>query len=228
MTEASSEAAGRLMERYRLQLITGIALCGVLIAMLSFAPWVRFHSISDELTTPGAPEASVRVRGTHLSRYRDEESLLQGDVKNENGWCSCRVSTGDGYLTAALGVLVMGVAAAAYSLGRDRSAGIVGVAAALGALGVAGYNAIGKWQAYVWTDLQALEVTKGAVQVWLWLLVAVAAIGAVLAGLLWGAGAEEVHDELLAEEEEEEWEEIAEKTDQYWEPHGGGPPSGVS
>ena len=223
MSDAISEAVGRRMERWRRQLIIGLAVCGALISLLSFAPWVRFHSISDELTTPGAPQASVRVRGTHISRLRDKESLDRTDVQDVDGWCSCYVSVGDGYLTALLGVLLMAAAAAAYVGGRDRPAAMVGVVASMGALAVAGFNGIASWQAYVWTNLQALEITDGAVQAWLWLLVAAAAVAAVLAGLLWGAGAEEVHEEMLAEEEEEEWEEIAEETEEFWEPHGDAP-----
>jgi hypothetical protein len=205
--------------RYRKQLIAGIAVCGVLVTMFSFAPWLRFHSISDALTTPGAAQASVRVRGTHISRLRDKESLARTDVQSVDGWCSCRVTIGDGYLTAVLGVLLIAAAAAAYVGGRDRPAAMVGVAASLGALGVAGFNGIASWQAYVWTDLQALEITDGTVQVWLSLLVAAAAASAVLSGLLWGAGAEEVHEEILAEEEEE-WDE----EDGYEGPSGTGAP----
>jgi hypothetical protein len=205
------------VERYRQQIIIGIAVCGALVTMFSFAPWLRFHSISDELTTAGAPEASVRVRGTHISRLRDKETIGRADVQEVDGWCSCHVTVGDGYLTALLGVLMIGAAIAAYVGGRDRPAGIVGGAASLGALGVGAYNGVASWQAYVWTHLQALEVTDGTVQAWLWLLLAAAAIGAVLSGLLWGAGAEEVHEEIVADEEEWESEESFEG-DEEWDP----------
>jgi hypothetical protein len=202
-----TDSAGRLMERFRLQFIAGIALCGVLITMLSFAPWVRFHSISDELTTPGAPEASIKVAGTELSRWRNKDSLGRNDVQNVDGWCSCDVSVGDGYLTAFLGIILIAAAAGAFAGGRDRPSGMVGVVASLGVLGVAGYDGIGKWNAYVWTNLQALEVAQGTVQLGLILLIVAAAVAAVLSGLLWGAGAEEVHEEML---EEEEWDDTAE------------------
>jgi hypothetical protein len=190
------------MKRFRVQFIAGVALCGVLITMLSFAPWVRFESIEGEGITPDAPKASVSVAGTHISRSRDEESLLANDVENVDGWCSCRVAAGDGYLTAGLGVLVAGFACAALVSRKDRLFAMAAVSASVAALGLAAYNGLAEWNAYVWTNLQNLEVTEGTVQPGLIALVVVAMAAAVLAGLLWGAGAEEMHDERLAEEEE--------------------------
>jgi hypothetical protein len=191
-----------MMERFRLQFIAGVALCGVLITMLSFAPWVRFESIEGEDITPDAPKASVSVAGTHISRWRDEESLLANEIENVDGWCSCRVAAGDGYLTALFGGILIGASAAAFLRPRDRSMAAIGVAASLAAFGVAAYNGIADWDAYVWTNLQNLEVTEGTVQPGLIGLIVVAMATAVLSGLLWGAGAEEVHEEMLAEEEE--------------------------
>jgi hypothetical protein len=80
---------------------------------------------------------------------------------------------------------------------------VIGVAASLATFGVATYNGIADWNAYVWTNLQNLEVTEGTAQPGLIALIVVAMAAAVLSGLLWGAGAEEAHDEMLAEEEEE-------------------------
>lgn len=195
-----------MAKRYRLQFIAGIALCGAVIAALSFAPWVRFQSIEGEDITPDAPKASVSVAGTHISRWRDEESLLRNDVENVDGWCSCRVAAGDGYLTAALGVMVAGLAGAALVSRKDRLFAMAAVSASVAALGLAAYNGLAEWNAYVWTNLQNLEVTEGTVQPGLIGLIVLAMAAAVLSGLLWGAGAEEVHEEMLAEEEEdEEW-----------------------
>lgn len=202
MSDATSEAVGRWMERYRLQFIAGLALCGVLITMLSFAPWVRFESIEGEDITPDAPKAKVTMAGSHLSRWRDEENLLRNDVKNEDGWCSCHVALGDGYLTAMLGVAMVGAAATAFFRRADRPMVMAGVVAALGTLVVSAYNGFGDWNAYVWTNLQNLEVTTGTVLPWLYFLIAVSVVASLFAGLLWGAGAEEVHEEML---EEEEW-----------------------
>lgn len=192
------------MEQYRLQFIVGAALCGILIMSASFGPWLRFRSISGEDITPEAPKASVTVSGAHISRWRDKDSLLQNQVQDVDGWCSCRVTIGDGYLTAALGVVLVGAAILAFFTGWDRPAGMAGVAASLGALGVAGYNGIASWHAYVWTELQALEVTRGVVQPPLYIVIGAAAVAAAFSGLLWGAGAQEVHEELLEEEEKEE------------------------
>lgn len=192
------------MKRYRLRFIAGMWLCGGLIAALSFAPWVRFESIEVEDITPDAPKASVTVAGTHISRWRDKDTLLLLDVEDVDGWCSCRVAAGDGYLTAGLGMVLVGAAVIAAVSRRDRLAAMTGAAASLAAFGLAGYNGLADWNAYVWTNLQNLEATEGTVQPGLIALMAAAIVGAVLSGLLWGAGAEDVHDEILAEDEE--WE----------------------
>jgi hypothetical protein len=203
MTDETSEAAGRWMERYRLQFLAAMVLCGLLIVLLSLAPWVTFRSIDAEGVTPTAPKAEVTINGTSLSRWRDDENLLRNDPENVDGWCSCRVALGDGYLTLALGMVLIAAAAAAFVRGVDRPMAMVGVAASLGTFVVAGYDGLGEWNAYVWTPLQNLEVTSGEVQPGLWALIGVSMFGAVASGLLWGAGAEEVHEEMLAGEEED-------------------------
>lgn len=188
------------MKRYRQHFIAGIAVCGVLISLLSFAPWVEFHSIDAEGVTPDAPKASVTANGTSLSRWRGAESLLETEVEEENGWCSCRVALGDGYLTASLGVLLVAAAAIAFIRRIDGPMALVSLAASVGTLGLAGYNGVAEWNAYVWTNLQNLEAAKGSIQPALYALIFVSALAAVASGLLWGAGAE-MHEEMLEEEE---------------------------
>lgn len=190
------------MERYRLQFIGAMALLGVLIALLSLAPWVEFRSVDAEGVTPEAPKAEVSVSGYEISRWRDEENLLRNDVESVDGWCSCRVAVGDGYLTAALGMVLILAAAIAFLVGVDRPMAMGGVVASLAAFAVAGYNGLGEWNAYVWTPLQQLEVTKGTIQPALWALMAASIVAAIVSGLLWGAGAEEVHEEMLEEEDD--------------------------
>lgn len=204
MTDETSEAVGRWMERYRLQFIGAMALLGLLITMLSFAPWVEFRSVDAEGVTPTAPKAEVTVNGTSLSRWRDEENLLGQDVKEVDGWCSCHVAMGDGYLTAFLGAVIVIAAAGAFILGADRPMAMGGVVASLTTFVVAGYNGLGEWNAYVWTSLQNLEVTEGVIQPGLYILIAASIGAAVVSGLLWGAGAEEAHEEMMEDDEDED------------------------
>jgi hypothetical protein len=184
--------------------------------LLSLAPWVTFRSIDAEGVTPTAPKASVTVNGTSISRWRDEENLLRNDVENVDGWCSCRVVLGDGYLTLALGMIMIAAAGIAFLRRVDRPMAMIGVAASLGTFVVAGYNGLGEWNAYVWTPLQNLEVTKGTTQPALWALIGVSMISAVASGLLWGAGAEEVHEEMVAEEEDTPPERYSVSGDMGW------------
>jgi hypothetical protein len=192
------------MERYRLHFIAAMVVGGLLIVLLSLAPWVQFRSVDAEGVTPTAPKAEVTVNGTSLSRWRDDENLLRNDPESVDGWCSCHIALGDGYLTAALGGILVVAAAIALARRVDRPMAIAGTVAAVGTFVVGAFNAFGEWNAYVWTPLQNLEITKGEVQPALYALVAASAVSAVASGLLWGAGAEEVHEEMLEEEELEE------------------------
>ncbi len=199
MTLGSSEAVGRWMERYRLQFIAVMALSGLLIVLLSLAPWVQFRSVDAEGVTPTAPKAEITVNGTSLSRWRDDDSLLRNDPESVDGWCSCHIALGDGYLTAVPGGILVIAAAIALARRVDRPMAIAGTFAAVGTFVVSAYNAFGEWNAYVWTPLQTLEITKGEIQPALYALVAASVIAAIASGLLWGA--EEVHDEMLEEED---------------------------
>lgn len=201
-----------MIERLRTPLFAAIAVCGLLIALLSFGPWVRFHSLPPDQTNvlggvPAVPEASVRISGTHLSRWRDLESVEAADVKEENNWCSCRVSIGDGYLTALLGLIVAASAGIALATWRDTVVSVAALPAAIIAFGLAGFNAVADWQALLWTDTGALEAVEGTVQPALVLTLVAAAVAAVLAALAASfATALAMADDAAWEEIEDEWE----------------------
>jgi hypothetical protein len=188
------------MERLRIRLFAGLAACGLLMIGLSFLPWVRFHSLTFAGDT--APPVSVTFSGAHISRWRDLNSVGRNDVQSVNGWCSCDVSLGDGYLTAGLGLAVFVVALGGWLTGRDRAAAMAGIVASISALGLAGFDAIAKWSAYIWTTAQDLEVANGRIQLGLIALVAACIVAALLSGAIWSfATVERLVDEELMEQE---------------------------
>jgi hypothetical protein len=172
-----------MVKRARIRLFAGMATCGLLMIGLSFLPWVRFHSLTFEGDT--SPQASVTFTGAHISRWRDLDSLGRNDVKSVDGWCSCDVTLGDGYLTAGLGLAVVTVALAGWFTGRDRAAAIAGIVAAISALGLAGFDAIASWNAYIWTTAQDMEAAKGTLQPALILLVIACMAAALFSGAAW-------------------------------------------
>ncbi len=203
------------MERLRFRLFAGLAVCGLLMIGTSFLPWVRFES----LAVPGdtAPLASVTLSGAHISRWRDLNSVGRNDVQTVNGWCSCDVSLGDGYLTAGLGLAVLVVALGGWLTGRDRAAAMAGIVASISALGLAGFDAIAKWSAYIWTTAQDLEVANGRIQLGLIGLVAACVFAALFSGAIWGvATLERLADEEIMEREDEEMTEEANGEAESW------------
>jgi hypothetical protein len=172
------------MERLFTRLYAGLAVCGLLIVVLSFLPWLKFHSGTFEGDT--GEKATLTLSGTHTSRWRDIETFGRDTAKEEDGWCSCHVSAGDGYLTGGLGAALVAFAAFGWWTKLDRPASIAGGIVSLAALGVAGFDAIADWQAIIYTDLQRLEATEGSIQPALVTLVAVSALAAVLSGFALG------------------------------------------
>ncbi len=190
------------MERLRFRLFAGLAVCGLLMIGTSLLPWVRFHSLTFAGDT--APPVSVSFSGAHISRWRDLNSIGRNDVQTVNGWCSCDVTLGDGYLTAGLGLAVVVVALGGWLTGRDRAAAIAGIVASISALGLAGFDAIAKWSAYIWTTAQDLEVANGRIQLGLIALVAASAFAALVSGAIWSfATVERLVDEAIMEQEGE-------------------------
>jgi hypothetical protein len=184
-------------------LLMSVAACGLLIVVLSFLPWVKFSSLTFESSSTEG--LSFTISGTETSRLRDLEVIDIDTVQEEHEWCSCRVDTGDGYVTAALGGLLALAAAAALATRRDRAAMPVAVIAALCTLFLAGYDALGKWQAFVWTDLGLTEAVDGSPTWQLWTIMAASAVAAVLARVVWtlaGLRDEEWDEDELPEDEE--------------------------
>jgi hypothetical protein len=180
-----------MMERTRTLLLAGIAVCGLLIVALSFLPWVRFTSVPLEASNVIAIEGqipddtSITISGAETSRLRDLEVIGLNTVKEEDGWCSCRVGFGDGFITAAMGLVLVAAAGLALLAGRDRPAAALSAGASLSAMILAGLNAIADWQALAWTQQRHLEAVDGTVQPALIALVAAGAAGAVLAAAAW-------------------------------------------
>jgi hypothetical protein len=187
------------MERARARLIAFAGICGGVIILLSFASWIHFSTIEYEETGGEAINpVSIDLAGTETARSRDRENLLAGDVPEEENWCSCQVDFGDGYVTAGLGAFVIVSAAGALATRRDRVFAMGIIAGSLGALLLAGYNALGEWHAIAWTRLGQTEFVDGSVEPALWALLLVAVISTVTGAALW------THALL---EEEDEWDE---------------------
>src|SRR5258708_3508697 len=203
------------MERLRLRLFAGLAICGVLMIGASFLPWVRFHSLTFAGDT--APPVSVTFSGAYISRWRDLNSVGRNDVQSVNGWCSCEVSLGDGYLTAGLGLAVVIVALGGCLTRRDRAAAMAGIVASISALGLAGFDAIAKWSAYIWTTAQDLEVANGRIQLGLIVLVVACVFAALFSGAIWSfATVERLVDEEIMEREDEDMSEETNEGTESW------------
>lgn len=151
---------------------------------LSFAPWISFTSAVPALA--GTPDAEIDVPGSRLSAFRDRELIGRSEVPSEDGWCSCRVGFGDGYFTALLGLMIGGGAVAAMFFGHTARLPGLAIIAGLTALALTGYNAFAEWRALAYTNISFLEEVKGSRTAWLYLLLGVEALAAVLGAVLWG------------------------------------------
>jgi len=94
------------VEPVRSALIAGIAFCGLAVVILSFLPWVTFETRTNS-QLPGSPEVSADFSGLDISRSRDIENITEAEAPHAEGWCSCEVAAGDGYFTAALGLVLI-------------------------------------------------------------------------------------------------------------------------
>jgi hypothetical protein len=175
---------------------------GLLIIALSFAPWVRFE---DKGAGSAAQEFSTTVDGTEIGRLVGDDYEQPADVADQlTNPCSCRSDAGDGYVTAFLGAMI--VAGAALGLVWKtlvRAGTLLATVASLGVLIVAGYNAMTKWQAVGAPDLKSTFVQlSGDVTPWLYALTALAAVSAVLCGVVWTLilSMREEEDDMLEEE----------------------------
>ena len=191
------------MEAARLSTTAFLALCGLAIVILSFMTWVKFDGGPLRSIEPASASGSLtsEVSGQNTSIWRDREGRdAHTDAPLTAGWCSCEVSFGDGYLTAALGLGVVAAAAAA-SLLSSRIALLVSLLASGGVMVIAGFNAFADWSALVSAGYGDTLPTDGDVQPALYLLVAAGAIAAILAVTTWAA---EIATEAEYDDEEDE------------------------
>jgi hypothetical protein len=191
-------------------LTAGVALCGLAIVILSFLTWVRFEA---EGAVAGRPTV-VEISGIETSMWRDDESIDEHSAAPHGiGWCSCEVGFGDGYITAVLGLVLVALASVAALTDFTGRALIGGIAAALAALVVAGFNAFADWSALVSvTSAGTTVAAEGEVQWALYALLAAAALAAVLAAAGW------VADWAYEKEEEYDYEpeDTSEGTGESW------------
>ncbi len=178
-----------------------IAICGLLIIGLSFAPWVQFENIGDN---PG-DYVSFSIPGTQIGRVVGDDYNQPADVADQRtNPCSCRGDAGDGYITALLGAFVIaGAGAALFWSGLTRWATLLVAFSSLGALVVAGWNAMTTWRAVGAPDLQSTFVElSGDVTPQLHALTALSALTAILCGVVWAlsTSAAPAEDELTDEE----------------------------
>ena len=190
------------MEAARSALIAGIAICGLAVVVLSFLPWVTFENRFEGLNPP--PEVSESFSGVDISRSRDIENITEAEAPHAESWCSCEVAIGDGYFTAALGLLLIASAGIARLGARYALGGGAAIAAAILIVALGGYNAVADWSAIV--HVTGLPViTDGTVQPALYALIAVGAIAAIDGTAAWTMSRapepdEEAYDYLEDEE----------------------------
>jgi hypothetical protein len=193
------------METSRTALIALLAICGVLIVVLSFLPWLSFSSIdTDSLEPQIFPDTSIDIAGTETSRLRDIETIERDTIQEVDEWCSCRVDFGDGYVTAIFGLVITAAAGLAWFAGRTGPAASIATVASAITLAIAAYNAFGEWNAFAWTEERHTEALEGTVTPFLWLLVASAALAMVAGVALWTIARQEIEDEF----EEDEYDDI--------------------
>jgi len=216
------------VEAVRSALIAGIAICGLAVVVLSVLPWVSFENsrpYPSFLASGLIPEVSTSFSGLDISRSRDIESTVEAEAPHAEGWCSCDVTIGDGYFTAALGLLLVASAGIARFGARYALGGGAAIAAAILIVALGGYNAVPDWNAIIWaTGYGSFPViTDGTVQPALYALIAVGAIAAIDGSALWAISrtAEPTDEEAYdyddegEEEEEDEDEEPMEGTEAW-------------
>ena len=133
-----------------------IAVCGLLIVALSFAPWVHFENRRQG--SPRATYVSFSITGTEIGRVVGDDYAQPADVADQDtNPCSCRGDAGDGYITARAG---------RDRDRRRRDRGLAWPRAVRGAtlvvalprwrrLVVAGWNAMTTWKAVGAPDLES-------------------------------------------------------------------------
>ena len=177
-------------------LLVAIGVCGLLIAALSFASWIRFENLGNDTTARG-DYVTVSIQGTEIGRIigNDDLSLTEAAEVTTNP-CTCRGNIGDGHLTAILGVVI--AVAAAIGIGwrsRIRGATLVAALCSLMALVISGYNAVTIWKALAAPDPNSNFIEmSGETTAWLWALVATSIASAILCGAVWALSVSKVED----------------------------------
>ncbi len=191
------------MEAVRSAFIAGIAICGLAVVVLSVLPWITFEN-RFERPDP-LPGVSASFSGLDISRSRDIEDLTEAEARRDEGWCSCDAAIGDGYFTAALGLVLIASAGIARLGGRPALGGGAAALAGLAVLTLAGYNAIADWSAVVYEGIFPVT-TDGTVQPALYALIAVGAIAAIDGSAVWAISRapEPTGEEAYDYEEDEE------------------------
>jgi hypothetical protein len=171
----------------RAPLLAALLAAGALMIALSFLPWVNFRTQAEDVSF-GFPEVSFSIDGSQLSRLRGPGYNQPADIAGQEvNPCTCRVKTGDGYIVAVLGAVVLAAAALGLALPRMSMPVIVTViGASLPAFAVAGYNATGIWQGVGAASLEDVFVKlEGSVRLELLALTAVAGLAAIGGAALW-------------------------------------------
>ena len=170
------------MEAVRSAFIAGIAICGLAVVVLSVLPWITFENRFERPDPLLGVSASFS--GLDISRSRDVEDLAEAAGPHDDGWCSCDAAIGDGYFTAALGLVLIASAGIARIGGRPALGGGAAALAGLAIVALAGYNAIADGSAVVYAGNFPVA-TDGTVQPALYALIAVGAIAAIDGSAVW-------------------------------------------
>jgi hypothetical protein len=171
-----------VLEPVRSLLLAAIALCGLGVALLSTMTWVKFEVFPANL---GGSPVTAETSGLHTSVWRDTESVNEAEVGGI-GWCSCDVSVGDGYLTAAFGlVLIAAAAVAAFTVFSGRAL-LISLLAALLTIIVTGFNAFADWRALVSISESGTTIpADGDVRIAAFAILGVGGVAALLSAVVW-------------------------------------------
>lgn len=191
------------MEPLRKLALAAVALLGLVIVVLSFMTWLEFESDNPRPTSDEDQVVSVELSGDETSVWRDLDTIGTEIDDEESGWCSCRADFGDGYLTAALGVLLVALASAAAFTRVSGTAALAAVITSLAVVVIAGFNAFADWNA-TWLVGSTPVIGKGDVQLALYGVVVAGAIAAILSVAAWAAEGELERDEEFDSEEDGE------------------------
>jgi hypothetical protein len=188
-------------------LLITIALCGALIVLLSFLPWVNFDEDDPFVAGTSLAGLSFTLDGTDVSRLQGAIDLPDARTQGENA-CTCRADFGDGYLTAIFGAITLATAAGAVVIRSRMGVFVAGaILASLASVALGGYNATGIWEgvgAHVGSG--AFLNMDGDVTFGLFALTALSALASVLGAVVLMIAVREARELEAASIEAEEGE----------------------